>query len=214
MRNIVKTLLNDIGSAVAKNVKPGIQLQIFGLMIVLLYYFVPSTRPAYDAILRLRGEYGFLYSVVATMFFGALVPLLFLKALGRLPADKASLRAAALLLFWAWKGFEVDIFYRLQSFLFGTEPSVVTVIKKVAFDQFVYFPLLAGPEILLLYAWIDSGFSFAECRKKFGRVFFCAPFPPFSSPRGQCGCRARRSFTAFPRDFSSLYSTLFSVTGF
>jgi hypothetical protein len=58
--------------------------------------------------------------------------------------------------FWAYKGFEVDLWYRIQAHVFGGGHSLGTVIIKVIMDQFVYCPLLAVPVTTAVYQMIAS----------------------------------------------------------
>ncbi len=55
--------------------------------------------------------------------------------------------------FWAVKGIEIDILYRLQAFVFGDNTKGATIIAKVLVDQFIYSPLWAVPSLVLLYQW-------------------------------------------------------------
>jgi hypothetical protein len=45
-----------------------------------------------------------------------------------------------LIIDWAIMGVVVDGLYRFQAFMFGTDSSVATVAKKMAFDMFVWNP--------------------------------------------------------------------------
>ena len=49
-----------------------------------------------------------------------------------------------LTVFWAYKGIEVDAFYRLQALMFGNGSDFLTIFAKVVVDQFVYNPVWAA----------------------------------------------------------------------
>jgi hypothetical protein len=173
----LKALLKDIRHAAARNVKPGIVLQIFAAALVLSYYFLPQLTPAFDYVMSIKIRYGIVYSVVAMCFFGGVVPLVVLRLMGRLEYPKLKLRVTAMLLFWMWKGVEADVFYRFQAYLFGSEPSTTVVVKKVLFDQFVFNPIYAAPFMLSCYMFMDCSCSFREFRKKINREFFTRKLP-------------------------------------
>src|SRR5436190_1344075 len=63
------------------------------------------------------------------------------------------------LLFWAYRGFEVDMFYRFQGVLFGTTPTFLVVAKKVLFDQLVYTLMWTTPTITMLFHWKAHHFA-------------------------------------------------------
>jgi hypothetical protein len=177
VHSTMRQLFMDIRNATARNVKPGLILQAFGVALVLTYYMIPQSRPAYDSVMHAKERFGFLYSALSTALFGALIPLVILFIMGRLPRESVGKRIFALLLFWIWKGIEIDIFYKTQAFFFGAQPETFTVIKKVCFDQFVYNPLWAAPSMLLYYLWVDAGYSIKRVREVTGISFFTRTLP-------------------------------------
>jgi hypothetical protein len=166
-----------VTSAVKKNVKPGLALQLFGVSIIVAYYLVPSTRPLFEMLILLKQKYGFFYSAVATCFFGAVLPVSILFMLGRMQGDRLLLRIFFIFVYWIWKGIEVDLFYRGQSIIFGDNAYFLTIAKKVAVDQFIYNPLWAAPCNSLYYIWLDSGCSFKRFRARIDRSYFTRTFP-------------------------------------
>jgi hypothetical protein len=153
-----------VGSSVKANVVPGALMTVLGLTLILLYYYVPTVEAKFNILEAYKEKTGYSFSVVSTMIMGGLLPGLVVvyRNSRRSSADLASLvssqtaqdfrvtgasyEAASfvfLLLFWAWKGAEVDAFYRGQAEMFGNSPAASTVAKKVLFDQFVYNPFWA-----------------------------------------------------------------------
>ena len=61
--------------------------------------------------------------------------------------------------FWAYKGIEVDLWYRLQAHMFGTGHGVATIATKVVMDQFVYCPFFAVPVTAAVYQLVDNGYN-------------------------------------------------------
>jgi hypothetical protein len=145
-------------AAVRHNFAPGLFLWGVAAVVVLLYYFVADSRPVFTQVSDLKAGGGFLYSILSTALFAGLIPFVFLKAM---PSTRAQATVGTLVftvLFWAYRGFEIDLFYRFQGVMFGTVPSLGTVAAKVAFDLFVYNVIWAASLQLLTYHWKNSGF--------------------------------------------------------
>lgn len=153
------------------NLIPGIALWIFGMSIVLSYYFLESARPLFDRVTSLRETYGFLYSAISTGIFAGLIPFLYLLFAKRIVPGTVLTTGLFYLLFWSYRGVEVDAFYRFQAWLFGDDNGWKTIVSKVLFDQFVYCPVWAAPMTAACYAWRDVGFSFPRLRRRLNRRF-------------------------------------------
>ncbi len=83
---------------------------------------------------------------------------------GRVARASRSPELMFYLLFWAWKGVEVDAFYRLQGLAFGGGNDFRTILLKVLVDQLFYAPLISAPVQVLAFLWKDCGFSVAATR--------------------------------------------------
>jgi hypothetical protein len=143
------------------NLVPGLILQFFALTLVLAYYFHPPTRVWCEKLAAFRTEQGFIYSFVATSFFGGLLPCLYLK-LNRATRDRYNFKQNLLLLaFWAYKGVEVDLWYRLLVRFVGAGTDLRTVLIKMSLDQFVICPLFFVPVTVIVYTWCESRFDTA-----------------------------------------------------
>jgi hypothetical protein len=159
-------------AAAKANVLPALVLQCFALAVVLGYYFLPPFHSALQSLAGLKARGGFLYSALSTSLFGGLLPFLYLRLN---PGTKAGTLWSFLpfyILYWAYRGVEIDALYRLQSVMFGSGASAAVIIPKVAFDQFVYNPVIAGPGQLLAYGWMNSGYDFAYFRGIDWKRFF------------------------------------------
>ena len=146
------------------NLVPGLVLWTVGLFVVLTYYFLESSRGFFEAVMDIKRTYGFLYSFIATGFFGGFIPFLYLWATGRINAGMISYHGVFFLLYWGARGVDVDAFYRLQSLLFGDDLNWTTIATKVFVDQFVYCTLWAAPITAFFYGWKDCDFSWSKFR--------------------------------------------------
>ncbi len=154
--------------AAKANAGPGLTLQALAVAIVVAFYTVEPFAHMLGHVADAKQRYGFAFSMISTAVFAAVVPTLVQQCR---PAWRhlAPMRHLPFLLaFWAVKGAEVDLLYRLQALMFGhtAEPNVI--IPKVLFDQFVYCPLIAVPGMVLVYLFKDSGYSFRRTRARLG----------------------------------------------
>jgi len=159
------SLWSDALSALRVNLLPGVVLWLIAAAAVCSYYFVGAARPFFEGLARWKAEGGFGYSIAATALFAGLIPFVFLKSL---PATRTAATPSLLVflvLFWAYRGFEIDALYRFQGVMFGNEASVGTVVAKVAFDLFVYNVVWACNLQLGAYQWKHSGLGWSFFRQ-------------------------------------------------
>jgi hypothetical protein len=83
--------------------------------------------------------------------------------------------------FFAFDGIVIDLLYRGEARLFGSDAQLRTVIEKVAFDQFVFSPLWSI-FIVLLFLWRQRGYSLAATLPALGRGFYQARVVPLIVP--------------------------------
>ncbi len=148
--------------AAKTNLLPGSFLIGFGILLVVAYYQVEWVGSVLNRVGELKARYGFGFSMVSTAFFGGILPLLVRRALlGRGWTVKVLLFHIG---FWAYKGVEVDLLYRIQAAVFGHGRDPTTILKKVLVDEFVYVPFIAVPTMVLGYLWKDCEFSLRQTR--------------------------------------------------
>jgi hypothetical protein len=145
--------------AARANLLPGLALQAFAIALVAAYFLHAPTRAALDSLAAVKARFGFAYSILSTAAFGGLIPFLYMRSHPRTRAATPGSHGLFFLAFWAYKGFEVDLFYRIQGWMFGTLPTVGTILKKVVVDQFVYCVLISMPVTVLAFFWKDTGFD-------------------------------------------------------
>ncbi|MEO7424973.1 MAG: hypothetical protein ABI036_07290 [Fibrobacteria bacterium] len=169
-------------AAARANLVPGLILQAFALALFLAYYFHAPSHHAMDALAAFKARWGWRYSFVSTAFFGGLIPFLFLKLNPGTRAATPLSHGLFYMAFWAQKGVEVDMFYRLQGWMFGNGNGLATVACKVAVDQLVYSVFCSTPFGLLAFYWKDAGFSLARLR-----ALRWIPFLKTNLPKGLIG---------------------------
>jgi len=160
-----------------RNALPGLALWSVALLLILANQLVPSARAAFESVAGWKVRYGFAYSAMTTALFGGVVPFSFLLVTGRIRRGRGAPELAFYLLFWAYKGIEVDLLYRLQSRLFGDQGTFGIVLRKVLVDQFIYNPLWAAPTAALVFMWKEDSFSFRALRSRLGMEFLTFSVP-------------------------------------
>jgi len=151
-------------AALRANLLPGLLLQSLMAGMGGAYLFFPKARHAFEQLAILRSHWGLLFSFVGTSVASAIFPELIRLIL---PASRKGKRESPGLLsrllfgipFWGLIGMQVDLFYRLQYFLFGPSDSVAVIGKKVLVDAFLYCPLLAIPQAVCVFLWRDHRFT-------------------------------------------------------
>ena len=156
-----------ISSALKQNLVPGIVLWVFGLCVVSSYYYLDFTHGWFNEIIRLKQVYGYAYSAASTAIFGGLIPFIFMRLSGRETGGNPWFLGGVFVSYWGLRGMDVDAFYRLQAWIFGTGVDWQTIVSKVLVDQFIYCVIWASPITALFYGWKDSGYSWKRWRSSF-----------------------------------------------
>ena len=144
---------------------PGLILQVVALLLVVGYYRVPAVHAALERLLVFRQEKGIFFGICSTAICGGVLPFLYLHYLQRDAAGTPRYtwpQGVGLIVFWAYKGLEVDFWYRLQAHMFGTGHDVATIVTKVLVDQFGYCVILSVPLTTALYQVVDTHYDWAE----------------------------------------------------
>lgn len=161
------------GLHTARTIAPaGAVLLCVAVSILLGYHYVPAVTRALDAVAAFKLRSGFLFAVIATPIFGAVLPIAVQQTMPRTRTDAAWRKLPYLIGFWAFKGAEVDLLYRLQAWAFGDNAALGTIMIKVFIDQFVYCPIWALPSTVLGYAVTDYGYNPRRMLRELGRGWY------------------------------------------
>lgn len=147
-------------TAARTNVVPGICLQAAALAVLLAYFYIPVVNQFFAKIQVIKSEIGLISVVISTAFFGAFLPFI-IQRCGQTKFHDPWRRLPAILLFWGYKGIEIEYLYRLQAWVFGEDNQFWTLVCKVVVDQFVYCVLISVPVMAAFYLWKDSDFKIA-----------------------------------------------------
>jgi hypothetical protein len=139
-------------------IRPGLVLQAAALGLVLAYYYLPAAQGLFDRLATWRTAGGYWFSAASTALCGGVLPFLYLRANPATRAANPWPHLVVFALFWAWKGAETDLWYRVLAVLYGDDNRVGTIVGKVLTDQFIWNACYAAPFSSLFFAWKDAGF--------------------------------------------------------
>lgn len=174
---LTPTILATIAVVFRQNRVPCLLLNVLVVALVASYYRWPDVAGVWEALgaFKLRWSYGF--SLGSTIFAAVVLPFFVQAAMGTLPPGNRWRRLFLLMIFWGYRGMEIDLFYRFQGWLFGTDNDAATLVKKVAVDQFVASPIWFVPTYLIALRWIDLGGSWSRTRASLNRDFWTHTCP-------------------------------------
>lgn len=170
-------ILATIAAVFRQNRAPCLVLNAVAVSLVVSYYKVPALAGFWDSLGLFKIRWSFVFSCVSTMFAAAILPSLIQWMQGVLPREGRVRRVMLLMLFWGYRGMEIDLFYRLQGRLFGEGNDAVTLLKKVLVDQFVASPLWFVPTYVIALRWVELGGSWQRTRPTLDREFWTRTCP-------------------------------------
>jgi hypothetical protein len=147
------------------------------ITLVTTYYQMPAVAAVWEAVGEFKMRWSYAFSLASTFFAAAVMPFCIQAMMGTLPSEGRWKRLGLLMLFWGYRGMEIDLFYRFQGFLFGHGNDASTLITKVALDQFVFSPIWFVPTYLIALRWIDLGASWSRTRASLDREFWTRTCP-------------------------------------
>jgi len=155
----------------------GICLWLVGILIVVGYYRVEPVREVLNSLGDWKIRSGWIFAVISTSVFGGLLPVLLPRLFAMLklserPVSQSKHNFWMLLIsngiFWGYKGWEIDTFYRVQSWLFGNAADFSTIAAKTIFDMAVFAPTIGLFNCVLFYIWRDNDYSLIRTRRNLG----------------------------------------------
>lgn len=132
-------------------------------MLVASYYQVPALRAAAVTASDVKLRYGGWFAFFIGMLAGGVVPEIAKLLTGMLrKLDAAWARECAYNAFvYGIVGWQVDIFYRFQAFMFGPQHDVRTLVVKTSVDMGFFSTIISIPTATWLYAWKRNQFKLA-----------------------------------------------------
>lgn len=170
-------IFSSIGAVFRQNRMPCLVLNTIAVALVVSYYQVPALAGFWESLGALKTRWAFGFSCVSTIFAAALMPTAIQLAMGSLPRQGSGRRLLLLMLFWGYRGMEIDLFYHVQTWIFGGGNDGATLLKKLFVDQFIMSPLWFVPTYVVALRWVDMGGSWARTRPTLDREFWTRTCP-------------------------------------
>lgn len=160
--------------AARANLVPALVIQAAVVSVVLAYYFWEPARAWLARLAEFKRGGGYLFSLVSGVLAGGLLPeLLTVAVFQRWRVRRENLSALAFgACFWGLMGMAVDALYRAQAVAFGGGVEFATVLKKTAFDQFVFTPFVSIPFTVVVFEWRHAGYRLAGMPRVLSRDFY------------------------------------------
>jgi len=163
----------DIGLLAArKHLYAGIMLWLFGVSIVVSYYFWPVARHGLEQVSQAKVAWGIGFSILSTSIFGGLIPSLITAGSNGFSFSRNLYLLWTNTVFWGLKGIELDLLYQGQARLFGGDNQLSTIITKTVVDQFIYVPAIGLTNVVLFVLWRDLDFSGRRFRAALGAHWY------------------------------------------
>lgn len=204
----IKHLFTDIFSALRRMLLPGVILWLIGLLLYLSYLYFEPGRQFWASLADLKVRYGYWYSAIATALLSGMVPFLILLLMKIEKSQNFIFNIFVLSLFWAWRGSEVDLLYRLQGQWFGYQNNFSTIATKVAVDQFLYSTFIAAPIMAGFYLLKNNNYRFRSFRHDLNRHFFLHTLPKTIVGNWMIWIPAVSIIYAFPKDLQLPFCNL------
>lgn len=154
------------------NLIPGIVLQIAAVLLIISFHFVPAVRDALGVVAGWQTRFGVAFSCVSFLLFCGILPTLICLFVPSLRPKNPLKAFGFAIVFWSFMGLVIALFYQAQILLFGNEHDLVTLVKKVVFDQFVFSAFLAVPFVSIVHAWKDRGCRWSTLRPLLGKGWY------------------------------------------
>jgi hypothetical protein len=130
--------------AVLRYWRPFVLIQLSALLLVLAFFWIDAVRNVCAHLAELKARFGVVYSIIVGAIAGGIVPE-FAKVIALNDRKFDRKRIDTIIFhtcFFAFIGLLTDGLYRGLTLLFGDAGDMVTAIKKMLTDQFVFTPLV------------------------------------------------------------------------
>ncbi len=168
--------------AARANILPAVFLWSAAIGIIVAYTYSDSVRESLDKLKDFKDSWGYAFSAIPTPPPAPPPPLGIqwaARGFGSKRITPEPLRHLPILfVFWAYRGAEIDLLYRIQAWAWGTEKTIGTLAIKVLIDQGVYVLLWAIPTMVVVLLFKDCGYSIGRTRTELGRRWYrtrCVP---------------------------------------
>lgn len=134
---------------------PFVLIQIAAAALVVAYYQSPAVQAFSDEIGIWKLQFGLLFAAVGGFIAGGIIPEAAKILTGKV--RRLDARWAGNMFFagfvYMFVGVQVDLFYQLQTVMFGGGLDAKTILIKTAVDMGIFAPFLCMPSGVILFEW-------------------------------------------------------------
>ena len=170
-KDIVKAFRSGWRAAKA-NAVPMVVLWALSIALIASYYRVQAVADCLRYVEEWQVRYGHLAAFANRVFFGGVVPWVFMVCIRRLRPARPFAVLFATSLYCGLFGIVVETMYVAHARLFGTGIDFATLLKKTLSAQFLWTPLIYSPASTVFFYWVGCDFSAARFRAGWPRRFF------------------------------------------
>ena len=154
--------------ALQTHFRPLILVQLCSITLVYAYYHHTGLQKACTSLAHWKQQGGVLLAALSTVFAAVVLAEIAKALTGHIPRFDRAYRIHLLFIsgLFAISGALVDRFYLLQSLIFGDNHNVLTVVTKVAVDQFIYSTFWAVPFSIIWFVWGEEQYDFKRTLKR------------------------------------------------
>ena len=133
--------------------------------LVVSYYHVPAVAVGLNRIGALNRASPMGFAAICTALTSGLTPWIFRMIFPTLRPKYPLLDLIHSMTWWALIGMVVSYFYTLQAAWFGSQPTLGTVLLKVAVDMSLFTTLIGAPGNAISHLWKDCDWDFTRLRE-------------------------------------------------
>ena len=160
----IKEMLKPGVQAVLSLWKPILLIQIFALVFVFFFYRTPELQRMPEAINHLKTQWGVGWTLLTVWTSSIAISEVAAKLTTKGRQWMPLRTLVPCLFYFGLIGILLDLFYGQLNTMLGSGTDIVSVIKKIAVDQFILSPFVTMPLATTFFAWRDYNFDMVKTK--------------------------------------------------
>lgn len=164
MRGVVSRAVGKGLKAIGDNLVPMVVLWSLAALAVFGYYRVPDFAALLEPVSDWQRDGGWVAAFLNRVIFCGVIPGVFLWSVKSIRPPRPLLTIVVYSLWGGLWGIACDVFFTLQTVVFGAGTDVATLVQKTVVDQLVWNVFLCTPVNAVFFPWAARDFRSAERR--------------------------------------------------